>query len=254
MEWVIEQDSWLTGVFGYGVFKVIQRSPGRDSPEGWLAEHVRGRAAGFYYSRVGTDSIDAVRWLCASGFYVVDVNVTLTLTPVVLDSRSPPTPPSGVTICAIQPGHQEAVLNIAASCFRYTRFHLDPLIPQVVADRVKRRWIESYTRGERGEALYVAVADGKVSGFLAVLGKAVDGRRIKVIDLIGVDRAAQHRGIGRSLVRFFIDVYRDCDQLQVGTQLANMASLGLYQQLGFAVADAAYVLHRHVGGDSARGG
>ncbi len=255
MEWVIEQDSWLTGVFGYGVFKLTLRSPRLHSAEAetsQLAEHVRARTAGFYYCRVGTDSIDAVRWLCASGFYVVDVNVTFRLPQAVLDSVLPFGSSPGVMICTVQPSHHEAVLRIAASCFRYSRFHLDPMIPQAVADRVKRRWIESYTRGERGEALYVALADGQVAGFLAVLGREVDGRPVKVIDLIGVDSAVQRRGIGRGLVRFFIDRYRECDQLQVGTQLANIPSLQLYQHLGFGIADAAYVLHRHVV-DGARG-
>jgi hypothetical protein len=34
--------------------------------------------------------------------------------------------------------------------------------------------------------------------------------------------------------------------LQVGTQVANTASLALYQQFGFAILHTSYVLHLHV--------
>jgi ribosomal protein S18 acetylase RimI-like enzyme len=68
-----------------------------------------------------------------------------------------------------------------------------------------------------------------------------------VIDLIGVDTSAQRRGVGRALVRAFIDRYHDrADALLVGTQIANVAALSLYHQLGFSIVRSQYVFHLHI--------
>jgi ribosomal protein S18 acetylase RimI-like enzyme len=68
-----------------------------------------------------------------------------------------------------------------------------------------------------------------------------------------VDSTVQGRGFGASLVAFFIERYAGvCDYLQVGTQVANLPSMKLYQKFGFAIVRAQYVLHKHV--HEARGG
>jgi hypothetical protein len=36
--------------------------------------------------------------------------------------------------------------------------------------------------------------------------------------------------------------------MRVGTQIANIPSLRLYERLGFTMAESAYVLHAHRGG------
>jgi len=51
-------------------------------------------------------------------------------------------------------------LDIAESAFVYSRFHLDPLVPKELANRVKREWIANYVRRQRGERLLVAEVDG----------------------------------------------------------------------------------------------
>jgi GNAT superfamily N-acetyltransferase len=75
----------------------------------------------------------------------------------------------------------------------------------------------------------------------------LSGRPAWVIDLMGVDRAAQRQGIGGSLVREFIRLAEGrCQVLSVGTQVANEPSMRLYAECGFRPARAAYVLHAHL--------
>ena len=140
------------------------------------------------------------------------------------------------------------MLEIAASCFRYSRFHTDPRVPLLVAHRVKREWIRSYVEGRRGDPLLVATLDGTVAGFLAPITGESDGVRTCTIDLVGVAGWAQRRGVGRALVQTFLDRYVDAvSRLQVGTQIVNVPSLRLYHTLGFVLSHSQYVLHRHVG-------
>src|SRR5207253_8995893 len=112
---------------------------------------------------------------------------------------------------------------------------------------IKREWISSYTQRRRGEALLVATVDDQPVGFLAVLQSGPELQRSYVIDLIGVGPRFQGHGVGTALVRAFISRYGPrALQLVVGTQAANIESLGMYQKCGFRVNRTAFVLHMHI--------
>ena len=119
--------------------------------------------------------------------------------------------------------------------------------PVETANRIKREWVRSYCEGQRGECLLVARQAGRVTGFLAVLSTQVGGKTAAVIDLIAVDAGRRGQGVGAALVRHFLRNWcARTEVLRVGTQIANAASLRLYQQCGFSMVDASYVLHAHV--------
>ncbi len=215
------RDGWLSGVLGFDTFTVTAESA------------AAAAAPGLYTCRIPAGEVDTLGVVTDAGFRVVDVNVTLERDGgdgLVDDSVAP-----------ASAEQYEALLAVAGSCFRYSRFHLDPRIPDELANRVKREWVQSYVDGRRGiELLSTPSADG----FLAVL-EARDGAR--VIDLVGVAPAAQGHGAGESLVRAFAQRHGGGGRtLRVGTQAANVPSLRLYEKLGFRIAGASYVLHRHV--------
>lgn len=197
-------------------------------------------AAGFYYAKVPVDDVVRVRELTARGFMVVDVNIGLALDPAAVRYVDAP-----VEVVPAGGGDAEALLEIAETCFRYSRFHLDPELDGASANRVKREWVRSYFEGRRGVELLKAVVDGEPVGFLAVLEDVAAAARI--IDLVGVAPSAQRRGVGASLVGSFVRRHGGAAKvLRVGTQIANVPSLRLYSTFGFVVENAAYVLHRHI--------
>lgn len=243
----LQPDEWLAGVFGYDVFKASLPAQAGDEllslPTDMLLTVAAGRPA-FFYAKVPTNRVDHVRALNRLGFYVVDGNVTFERRP---DPRIEEARSAAISIRDVAPVEHEAVLDIAVSCFVYTRFHLDPRVPLATANAVKREWINSYLHRRRGERLLVASAGNGPVGFLAVLRHIADGKTIYVIDLIGVAKTHQGQGVGKSLTDYFINDYAGkCDCLRVGTQVANVRSMRLYETCGFRVADSAYVLHAHV--------
>lgn len=241
----IRDDGWLGAIFGHPVYR-LEGDLADAGPR--VAEHARRQRAALYYAKVDTDRVEDVGGLVAAGFAVVDASVTLGLDTQEAATRGEtPAGPAGTIREALAEDH-EAAMAIAARCFRYSRFHLDPRVGRAVADRIKGEWVRSYVRKQRGEALYVALAEGRPAGFLAVLAADAGGRRVRVIDLVGVDVPAQGRGVGEALVRFFVGRYRqECDELRVGTQAANVPSLRLYEKCGFRVVRTQYVLHLHAG-------
>ncbi|MBM3836658.1 MAG: GNAT family N-acetyltransferase [Verrucomicrobia bacterium] len=242
-----EPDAWLSQVFGYPVFKVtLDESEGepdaRARLEAFLRETSQGRPA-FYFARVPTRRIDQVNALTQVGFRVVDVNVSLEREP------GPASVPGSIDplVRDFELRDREAVLGIAASCFAYSRFHLDPRIPRALADSVKRAWADSYFQGTRGDRLLVAEEEGALVGFLAILSRTGHKGRERVIDLVGVAKCCQGRGVGRRLVQTFIAQSAGrAASLRVGTQAANVPSIRLYERCGFRTSETTYVLHAHV--------
>lgn len=228
----VHEDRWLSERLGRAVFTV---EPGTPAAE--VVEHAAGSGPALYQAKVPTPLVDAARSLTAVGFYPVDLNLTLARAP---DAAARP---ESYEVLHALPEHADAVLAVAAACFRYSRFHLDPAIPREAADRVKRDWVESYFDGVRGDHLLVALDDGEPVGFLAVLTRA----RVRVIDLVGVAPSAQGRGAGRDLTAVFLsEAEGACDAVEVGTQAANVPATRMYERMGFVVDRTAYVLHKHV--------
>jgi dTDP-4-amino-4,6-dideoxy-D-galactose acyltransferase len=228
----IRADDWLSGVFGYPVFAVDAAA----APD--VAQHARAHDRAFYFAKVTVDRTPDLTVLTDAGFAVVDVNVTLTHDGSRVDAAA------SHNVSAFRPGEAERVLDIAGSCFRYSRFHLDPRVARATADAVKREWIANYVGGRRGLELLVARDGEEPVGFLAVLE---DGPA-RVIDLVGVAPERQSEGIGSALVTAFVQQHAPhASELRVGTQIANAPSLRLYTRSGFRIERSAYVLHHHVG-------
>jgi GNAT superfamily N-acetyltransferase len=231
-------DPWLSEVMGRPVYRLEA-----DSDDGLddFAARAGGERRAFYYVKVPTDRVAVVQALSRVGFCVVDTNVTFAMKP-----------PSTARTWAFDvgectPNGADAVLDIAGSCFRYTRFHLDPLVSDAVAHHIKREWVKNYVLKRRGDRLLVAYCDGQAAGFLAALVADRAGLRTAIIDLVGVGAPFQRRGVGESLVNAFIEHYRaSCERLAVGSQVANIPSARLYEKLGFSLAASEYVLHKHV--------
>ncbi len=235
------EDPWLAEVFQGPVFRWIGAAEARGAA-GLAGEMARlsGSGRAFFYAKMSTGDVGRCTALCRAGFAVIDTAITL--------ARGDGAEPAGGDI-SVGPATREqraGIPAIAESCFRWSRFHLDPRIPQSLANTVKRRWIESHVQGLRGSALYAAEIGGRLAGFLAVVEVSSENRRAAVIDLVGVAAEHQGRGVGAALVRFFVNDWQGrASELRVGTQAANVRSLRLYERFGFRVVESKYVLHAH---------
>jgi GNAT superfamily N-acetyltransferase len=241
-EATIRTDEWLSEICGYPVFRVDASAD--VSIEQVVREHMRSEPRAFYYIKVDAEAVGTMRALVAAGFCPVDVNV-LFASPSA-DIRTEPA--EGIAVAQAHPTQRDSVLAIAETCFRYSRFHLDPQFPKALANRIKRAWIANYFDGGRGDRLFVATRGHRPIGFLAALRIERPGGVVAVIDLVGVEPQSQGLGAGSSLVAAFAEFYRTrCERLEVGTQLANTPSIRLYQRAGFSLSSGKYVLHMHRG-------
>jgi ribosomal protein S18 acetylase RimI-like enzyme len=237
----VAPDPWLAQTLGIPSFVVRAPLPPDASSIASALRRCAEHGNAFVTARCPVAEIETVALLARAGFRVVDTQITLQV-----QADAPVGRGVAQTRLAL-PEDRGAVLEIAGSCFRYSRFHQDPRIEREAANRVKRSWTENCLDGRRGDEVIVAEDEGVAAGFLAAKNDVEDGRSVGTIDLVGVADSRQRRGIGESLVLAFIARWRQrCGTMRVGTQAANAPSIRLYERCGFRFSGAAYVLHAHV--------
>ena len=221
------------------MFKLISPQVDQQTLSAEMGRLSRGGPA-FFYAKLPTSQVAVCLSLVRAGFFVVDTGITLAW------AGSDNFRGSDIKVSVVRPDQHQAVADIAARCFRWSRFHLDPQIPADLASRVKRRWVENYCRGQRGSVLYVGETGASVAGFLAVIESRINNHPGAVIDLVGVAPEFHRRGVGSALVKFFVNEWQGrVDELRVGTQAANIQSLRFYGQHDFRIVDSSYTMHSH---------
>ncbi len=230
-------DDWLAGFLGKPAFHL---DAGRATHEPdvlwWLAEW-RQRPC-FIDAKAAADDLGRTSWLEDAGFRVIDTLLTF--------ERGEPLNRETAGVREASAADADAVAELAGRAFAQSRFHLDSRIGASIANRIKAAWARNYFAGRRGDAMVVAEQDGRILGFLQLIrGNAGTW----AIDLIAVDADARGRGLGGRLVAFAAR-RAGCRRLRVGTQVANVRSIRLYESLGFRLVDARYVFHLHGGGSA----
>jgi ribosomal protein S18 acetylase RimI-like enzyme len=239
---MLTRDTFLTGLLGREAGRVAYSETLRETladPDSKLCRELTASSLQFVDAKVPAADAACVAALEELRFHLIDTNVSLER------AWDPPLSstacPAGYEIGFAAPADRTGVARVAGQSFAFSRFHLDPRIPPETADRIKARWAENFFSGERGDAMTVARRGGDIAGFLQLIAAG----RTLVIDLIAVDPSHRRRGLAPALIAYAMSGLAGFDRIQVGTQVANTASLRLYEELGFRCCGARYVLHRH---------
>jgi ribosomal protein S18 acetylase RimI-like enzyme len=228
--YTLKSDVWLSSLFGCHAWCAGSEAGGQS-----LALLQDGNRH-FAYAKLDAADIAATTALTDIGFRLVDTAISFSGIP------------EGEAVSGMRfanSGDRDAVAAIAGQSFRFSRFHLDPQVPNALANAIKVAWAANYFAGQRGDGMVIAEHEGRVAGFLQLLWA---GDRL-VIDLIGVAPQLQGRGFGRGMIRYAARYGTGDGRIPagmlVGTQAANIPSVRLYESLGFRMASAQHVLHHH---------
>lgn len=225
----ISEDAWLGERLGKPAWHLAPQA----DPAAWCAA-VSGPA--FADTKLAVDDAGRRSTFLRSGFDLVDTAVTFER-PAVTVTGTP-----GTNVRLATPSDAEAVRAVAGANFASDRFHADPQIEPAIADRIKADWAGNFFAGKRGDWMVVAESAGRVAGFLQLLDR--DGHL--VIDLIAVDHAARGKGLAAAMIELAAANLMPGAPMRVGSQLANTASVRLYESLGFRLVRAEHVLHCHL--------
>jgi ribosomal protein S18 acetylase RimI-like enzyme len=233
----LQVDEWLAGFMGCRVFRLNMEGSLVHDPAGVdKAKNILSEGPCFAYAKAGTREHEKLALLEGMGFRLIDANISM-------EKGCNPQSESGSTgdVRFASPEDRDAVRTIAGESFVFSRFHLDPMIAKETADRIKAGWAENYFHGRRGDHLVVCDLGPRLGGFLLLLRSAAD----LVIDLIAVAEGFRRKGLAAAMIAFAEREIRGVERILVGTQVANIPSIRLYEKLGFRVCAASYVFHFH---------
>jgi len=234
----LHDDQWLAGLFKRKVYRLKVERDLIEAPASLMRDLNRTLQQGaiFCYAKVGTTDLSGIRFLESLGFNLIEANVTLRK-----KIGTPAGPEDAVNVRFAEDQDREGVRALAARNFVYSRFHMDPLISRDLADEVKAGWAENFFFKKRGDNMVVAFKDSSPAGFLQLLYSGKD----LVIDLIAVGEKFRRMGVARDMIRFAETGLKGFEEMVVGTQIANVPSIRLYEGLGFRVASSSYTFHYH---------
>ena len=233
------KDEWLSKQIGKSVYQLKANDLLEDDFSKDWKKFRTGRIKENYlvFSKISTNSVNKWQYLEKANFKLIDTNIKFELNDNKLSEKQQQ---NDIEICFAEKKHQQAVVKIARDNFLYSRFHLDPLIDNGIANQIKQNWVKNYFFGKRGNEMVLALVHNEPVGFLQLIIKEKE----LFIDLIGVDKIAQGRGVASSMIQFAsTNIKSSC--IKVGTQIGNLPSIKLYQKLGFVLTESDYVFHYH---------
>jgi ribosomal protein S18 acetylase RimI-like enzyme len=123
--------------------------------------------------------------------------------------------------------------DIAIDCGRFSRFRIDPRIPDERCFELYKQWIRNSVNRSFADGVLVSRSQGKISGFVTVLDRSGTGS----IGLLGVGEEYRGQGLGRALVGAALTWFltNGCSSATVVTQARNHAACKLYESTGFSL-------------------
>jgi dTDP-4-amino-4,6-dideoxy-D-galactose acyltransferase len=174
------------------------------------------------------------------GFLLADVRVTLEHGG--LPDLASAALAGGEEIRPFVSGDLPALRDLAGRSHTDSRFFFDPHFPPSRSRQLFETWIEKSCLNER-EKVFVAELENQPAGYVTC---QFVNEQTGQIGLLGVDAAAQGRGVGSRLIRTALGWFasQGAARAIVVTQGRNIRAQRLYQKCGFATAALELWYHR----------
>jgi len=228
---VLEFLDWDSRHFGFGVARVT-----RNASEPQLREaldHARREGVQLVYAFRSEDSALGAPLLRTFGGRLICTQVRFSKAV----AATTPDPNPLVAPIGTQ-GATDSLRKLAIEAGRFSRFHLDPRIPDAAFEALYIAWLENSVSGEIADVVLVA----RDETGLVTLAFRADG--VAQIGLLSVAAGARRSGRASSLVAAAEAeaIPRGSDRLDVVTQVENVAACAFYRSAGFQAraTDAVY--------------
>jgi dTDP-4-amino-4,6-dideoxy-D-galactose acyltransferase len=135
----------------------------------------------------------------------------------------------------------KALYDLAYESGQFSRFKLDAHFEPKVFMQMYNSWIEQSATGNLADYIFISTHDNETTGMVTL----TINDNVAHIGLIATSPHYQGKGIGRKLINQCIAmaVEKQCDRLEVTTQLANKQACGFYETCGFSVKSINNIYH-----------
>ncbi len=240
---ILNYDKWLSEIFSRPVYcmkfdrGLREKLRDEKSKEYLALNRFLTSSPIFIYIKVPTEDPQTVQLVEKAGFHLIETNVTYEKE---IDKNYAVPDNNCIRLASLN--DQNHVTRLAEENFIFSRFHMDPSIPNELANKVKKEWAKNYFSGNRGDKMVIGEINDGVIGFLQIL----EGEdNTVIIDLIAVDKNHRRKNIASDLIACTELEYDDYSLIRVGTQISNIPSIRLYEKLGFRLTQSQYIFHYH---------
>jgi len=246
---LVERADWDSEHFGVDVGKLRLALFNREvdvKGRRFLFEKVKDAATSqglsVIFARIRLNDLPTIQSLEKEGAILTDVLYTFYIN---LERKLEPVGSSSVAEVAEANERDEHVLmEIGKKVFEVDHFHADPYLPRGKCDEVYPKWIFSCLKG-LVDVVLVAKKGGKPIGFVTCnVEHLINGYSYGIIDLVGVEKKHEGKGIGSLLVSKALKWFSNhTKSVYVGTQTANIPAVRLYEKAGFRQVLSEATLH-----------
>lgn len=230
---------WDSEFFSISVAQIAPEAFKHDELEGILHELKRGGVSLAYWA-VDVGEVEAKKAAERLGGVLVDRKVTYGVN---LDQAPPDR--AGEDVASIRVFDENIpsakLFDLALQSGVYSRFNVDPKIPNERFESLYRIWIERSVNRTVADIVYVSDSDGQMHGMITAGQKNGCG----FIGLLAVDESMRGRNIGMALVdqakQWFVE--KGLKYAEVVTQGDNVAGCRLYEKCGFKLEKASNFFH-----------
>lgn len=221
------EDKFLTSQFGFKVYKL-------ESTNSLTFNDFNKKI--FYYLKIGLKDITKKKIKFLEKFKFIDFNITFKKDWKIKKTKKNT---SEYILNLAKKKETNDIIELSQNTFDHSRFQLDNRIPKFILKKIQNNWIKNYFLKKRGTHLVVCKKK-KIIGFLLFIKK----KNQMIIDLIGVSKNYQKKGIGKGLIEYSLSSFYDKDsKIIVGTQSKNSNSVKFYKNLGFKVDKIQAIYH-----------
>ena len=146
-----------------------------------------------------------------------------------------------IKICEANKSDKSKILVAEFLNFKHSRFFKDKNISEKNAFLIKKKWIENFFRGKRGDKMYLAKFKSQIIGFVLFL----INKNKATIDLINIRKKFQDKKVAKLLIYELFKKNKKIKYLQAGTQNSNKKAKFFYRSLNLKMKEKFYNYHLH---------
>jgi len=246
---LVERAEWDSDHFGVNVGKLKLALFNREvdvKGRRYLFKKVKdaatSRGLSVIFARIALNDQQTIHSLEKEGAIPADVLLTFYIN--LKGELAPVRSSSFVKIVEANERDEQVLMEIARKIFKLDQFHMDPYLPRDKCDELYAKWVSSCVNG-LVDTVLVARKAGKPIGFITCkVEDIVDGYSYGIIDMVGVKKEHESKGIGSLLIAKALEWFSNCTKsVYVGTQAANISAVRFYEKVGFRQIHSEATLH-----------
>lgn len=163
---------------------------------------------------------------------------------------------SKIYITEARPTDHDRIVELSRDLFEYSSFRVDDKVAKLVGRENIHKVVYGILEGSTG--IFLAVSGSRILGFLSWMFDRnltrLTSKGYYRIKLLGVDKEFQRKGIGSTLLNYFIEFVKKQkgDIIEVSTDVNNIPASNLYLKFGFLYTSSFGIFRYFSGNNSSK--